>query len=509
MNNFLFETVFGMYSPADQKIFLDYGNGLFGNNFKSTIFHEQTHFILHTETNYGLFTGLFLYLTKEKKFIKLNEAGIKFLANELYKSQEYVQEGFATLFTLVVVQKEKGKEAAKEKLRLMDNKPYGESFATIEFLLDWSQEERDKFTQKTSACAMNTNIHLEFNKSQLFSDHKFIKEYFTHGNNNPFKRLQKLASAIYKNKKLLDCSEEEICKAAGISFLPFMNLKERSNMVNTMLELTSIRERFTEKTVFDPDRPDKTRQFLETVTIMNINSNIRNADALFNIDNLGKLGLPTPDLAFIHYKHNILKDEPLFYEKTKDKDTTVIFFYKNRKPLLVLFTEKEMEIFFKDRNDLTVVTDKNMFNNLTIKDDYNFLKPNFVILRNYLDIKEFLDLLWKYKRKFKHVSFAPTKKHLYITNLFRVENDEDIYIFTGLPVHLSWMKQSDNYKNKMKTHGGFTKLIGTNNKHFSSVMRFLYNTPPEVDYYEFVKNAAAYYPILHRKLTGKDFTGTL
>ncbi|PJE76556.1 hypothetical protein COV05_04275 [Candidatus Uhrbacteria bacterium CG10_big_fil_rev_8_21_14_0_10_48_16] len=266
----------GRYTPVQRYIALDWRKLFLDPQIAQiTLAHEASHYVMG-ESEFGqAVRTIETLLDHMTHFSEEDRSRIREL---LYKSQIFVQEGFATYMEIERLKSLRGKSAALQwaKEHLNRDHGYWDRFTEFSFAHDLSKKYRDFLVGKMSGISLETGMrrfgqHRDF----LLSATKF-EEFLSDPQNNPDERLRLLLQGVKKRPWLLTKSRKEIAEACGLHYNEPSTKNEVANYLTYLWSKTPTPHVIASEMI--GDTPNGEQLFLnafESLRITNLNLDFR------------------------------------------------------------------------------------------------------------------------------------------------------------------------------------------------------------------------------------------
>lgn len=280
-----YHTVAGRYNVTDKWIGLDYSQLLGDPKIADSVMaHEMAHTAMAQETDFGQATYTIFYCQEDFKHLSENETAK--MCNALINSQDFVQEGLATLFQVARLGNLTSKNFAIDWANSVLPREYKDKLERLKFAIDLSQRYRDYFTQKISFLALETGIRVDTRKLDLLSKPDELKKYLEDDDKNPNRRLEKIIEVIRNKSWIVTKTIPEIANLCGIAYFDPTTKDEVADFLNYVTGLTNHPKTFTSRDIGETPKGAETFiQAGKTMIIGNMNLNFTNSSqALFKLD---------------------------------------------------------------------------------------------------------------------------------------------------------------------------------------------------------------------------------
>ena len=252
--NSWYHTLKGTYNIGDETIRLDFGSHIGDSKqAEGTLVHESIHAALAT-FEFGQATKNAEYVIPRIK--DLSEKDRLEMMQLLIGSQDFVQEGFATLMQFLWLAETMGKTAALDLAEKVLPKEYLDKLKEFYFVFDLSKRYRDSFTKMVSSLAMETGIRQTAPAVDPFRSVESLKKYLSDGDNNPNERLKKLIESIKSKTWLATKTPKEVVSQSGISFHAPTSKKDVAAFLTYMASRMGDARVYTEAEVGDSPSED-------------------------------------------------------------------------------------------------------------------------------------------------------------------------------------------------------------------------------------------------------------
>lgn len=278
-----FHTIKGRYNIAESWVGVQYSilDPVMAEN---VMFHELTHALIATTTDFGQATSCLVTITPQIKGVKksVKDEFIK----SLLESQISVQEGFATLIQIIHLQDKVGKEKAQEFIRSMPD-DYQKWLAPLMFVFDLSRSYRSFFTEKVSHLAMENGCRADLpNIGEPKPDLINWYQFFSDENRNPNIRLMKMVETLRYKPWLVTKDPKAIANACGIKYYPPATKKEVAIFLSYLSKQTDNPRTISEDEIGDtPSGDEIAGTFGKNAIVGNMNLNlVETAEVLFSLE---------------------------------------------------------------------------------------------------------------------------------------------------------------------------------------------------------------------------------
>ncbi|MCX6784001.1 MAG: hypothetical protein NT141_02950 [candidate division WWE3 bacterium] len=263
----------GLYNPESRLMGVDYGKlYLDPLRAKQTLFHEVTHSLLTSTTDYGL--AILPILNLLPKITSISREDKDKIKQSLMRNQTNAQEGLATLMELLMLRGEIGKRASLIWARANLTQEYYDWFSPMSFVISMSNRYRENFTTKISRITFQNGFRKACYERDLFGNIKGLQHFLASPSVSPDIRLLKLVQTVAKSPSLLKKSEIDICAAADVEYFPDATKVEVAEFINYLYDLAGIDQKMTEIDV--KQVPEGAAAVLEnTQSLIVANMNIR------------------------------------------------------------------------------------------------------------------------------------------------------------------------------------------------------------------------------------------
>lgn len=304
----------GGYNISTRQVMLDFRHLIEDEKLPSfTLIHESVHAVLGAETEFGHVTNLLYQIQNDLKYEK--EYKDKILS-KVYWSQNFVQEGFATLIPFSLIKKDIGKEEvdkwAEENITNTQKTPYKNYLEKLYFISDLDLDKRNKFYDKISSLAMENGFRKLTPKEDLLNWDK-LNVFLSKPEHNPDNRLEKIIEMVRADNSILDLPIPKIANKTSIQYLP-ADISEIAKFMTYLLSKTNNPIEYKEEYVNTkpPERTTTLNEAFESMVIANMNHDFENtAEILFSPSDflfmskymevivVHKINDQTTDLAFL------------------------------------------------------------------------------------------------------------------------------------------------------------------------------------------------------------------
>lgn len=493
----------GEYAIPRAQIAIDYASNFWSNTAQATYSHEMTHWILFTQTNYGLYLSFLAKLVYEKSVRKKYAETTSYLFEKLFDNQFKTQEGLAVLIMIRSIRADTGESGAEAAVKSLPSE-YQEAYKILEFSISLDDTLFDKFTAFISSAAMNTDIFNDLINMTKIEDMVALGKYFSDMQNNPDLRLQKLAEFIQENPKALNLEAQEICKQAGLTFHTPLNVEQRVKMLNFLLSLTDIEERFDEETIVNRETKNLFEPLIQHTVVSNLNLNLAQARVVLDLKGITAIENQI-EACFMHDESSYFKEAKTELRQLSDRNTTVVFFLKDGGKIWspIRISEFIKTSLVTDFN-ITKIADNTIcdYDDDSIKPLYRELNPNVIIYRSFNELRLLLDCIDKHNLRFYFLSSAFTEGHHFWTFIFRIEGRQLLHILTNIPSVNKYILESKPFQKGLQiSDKSLANIVGDQNgKHYTNYHKVWLGMDPRVDWFELAKDAQAYLPILTKSL---------
>ena len=362
-------SILGAYDLEGRWIGLDYTNLLKDNlTVQLTIFHEQTHYFLCRDTDFGQavesiyqFMPFFKHITKEEK---------EEIKKALSRNQKLVQEGTASLMEFLHLKRVKNKKAALEWAKKSMPDEYFQRLEKLMFVADLSSRYGDFFTMKIPFTSLHLDLRKKIVALDLLSKPSDFIEFLEETNNNPDKRFEALIEVIRYKDYLVTKPENIICEASKIEFYPNNTKEEVAKFLTYLSSLTENPRKFEPTEVKDPRTAGETLLMsFDDMVIANMNVNLGGSDLLNTMEDL------------LHYEKEIKAIMVVTFDIEDDwnKGLSSITGRKHEVGLTALLETGErlgIGMTFRQASELT----KNQFADKTLMVKWGLYKPGLTSL---------------------------------------------------------------------------------------------------------------------------------
>src|SRR5258708_7609833 len=281
-----YHTVLGRYNISDKWIGLDYGKLLMTESrvAESVFAHEMAHNLMSTQTDFGQATYAISKLLEE--FKHLNEKQKLEVVTLITKSQEFVQEGIATIFQIGRLRNLTSKSFALNWTNKTLPPEYLDKMNKMLFVFDWSQRYKDYFTEKVSYLVLETGARKVIPQQDLLRTPEKLANYLADENNNPDLRLERLIGTLKYKAWLITKPIPEIAKECGVTFFEPCTKKECADYLTYIASFTNNPHIYSEADIGDsPQGADAFIQAAQNMVVGNMNLDLTNtAEVLFKLE---------------------------------------------------------------------------------------------------------------------------------------------------------------------------------------------------------------------------------
>ena len=190
MNSHWYHLLKGKYDISEKTVSIDFAK-LMGSPLEAelTLFHESTHGILATQTDFG--QGTHLYYRLCDFFTHVDREAAENMESQLYFAQRFTQEGLATLMQYLHAKNVAGRASADAWMSALSqrNPEYYSFLQELLFVREFSKTYREYFTQKVSYLAMETGIRRYAQEMDIFKSPQSLQHYLSDDDHIPDKRL--------------------------------------------------------------------------------------------------------------------------------------------------------------------------------------------------------------------------------------------------------------------------------------------------------------------------------
>jgi len=412
----------GLYNPATNNIVLDMESHLF-DDIAPVTFHEMMHYYLKF-TNFGSVHAMLCEINSKKEHLKSEP--IETLQKSIKKLHEAMylpQEGLAHVMQVRSIYEKEGMAGVKKLEDSIPNRPK-EALSYCRDFVKFPKERFNKFTGKISNLAINTKVVDDLAQdSSLITDQGKLETYLREGDNSPNQRYQKLCRSIELNPEILDLSEEEICKKAGISYTPQMANAPRANLANTLTAIfTNNPSSLTEENIRVLDGDEMFTEAYKSIIITDP-----------NIHNNAKKNLLTHEIysELSYFRTVFIYNNP---ESPEVKQGLPFYsFSRNKLIIASVFTNPTAAAEKLNQDHTTKVIDTHSFDYTAnaLKPERAMLKPNVVWYKNFFDLEVLLKMISEKGIATSLHVIQWTEKHQFFYYLLRTEDQELLHIFPG------------------------------------------------------------------------------
>lgn len=419
-----YHTTLGRYGIEDKHIILDYSKLLDPVIAKMTLTHEFSHAAM-AESEFGQATHNIISVIDKMSHLCTEEK--EKIGRSLFNSQNFVQEGFATLMQILTLSRDIGQSNsikwAYENLPL----DYLERFKKMEFSMKMSQKHKDYFTAKLSALAMETGIRkLVPSRTLLESEEKFSK-YLSESSANPNLRLDKLLECIEAKPWLITKPLQEIAEASGIEFFEPSTKDEIAEFLTHLMSLTGNSRVFSPLEIGEtPEGPALFHKVAENLVISNFNLSFTGgSEVIYELKD------------FVHYSDVIevimvndleqkLKDRLISGNLVANPEVTIAALTKTGEKFLTATSRLEADdLLKKEFLSATLWSKRGGYNLVTgVLRPVGITRcPDLIIYNNVEGLAEDIESLQDSEPgvKFKYIQLGATEDHPFNTLMIQIE----------------------------------------------------------------------------------------
>lgn len=273
MNTHWFHLLKGKYDIAQKTMAIDFAK-LMGSSLEAqlTLFHESTHGLLAAETDFGQATHIFYKLIDF--FTHVDSDKVAEMTEQLYITQVFTQEGFATLMQYIQAKNKVGRAGADKWMSELSYKnPQCHSYLQkLVFVSSLGLSYREFFTKKISSLAMETGIRRQAQQQDIFRNPEALKQYFADEDNIPDKRLEKIIGVLRYKTWLVTKPIPEIAASCGVRYNDPSTKEEVAEYMSYLTSLTDKPHTYISSDIKETPQGNETLQELyENMMVANIN----------------------------------------------------------------------------------------------------------------------------------------------------------------------------------------------------------------------------------------------
>jgi hypothetical protein len=436
MNNW-YHTLKGAYNIRENTIHLDFGSHIGDSKqAEGTLVHEAIHAAL-ASTEFGQATRTAQQVIPRIK--DLSEKEQLAMMRSLIESQDFVQEGFATLMQFLWLAEDMGKKSALDLAERVLPKEYLDKLKEFYFVFDLSKRYRDLFTATVSNLAMQTDIREIAQKADIFRSHESLKKYLSDEDNNPNERLKKLIVNIKIQTWLVTKTHNEVATASGITFHAPASKKDVAAFLTYMASRMGDGRIYTESEIGDTPRDeDFYPNVAEEVVIGNLSQKFSGQSEM--IFKLGDL-LHYSDVAetiFVSPYHDTKEERDRLASLTGSTPEIVLGMIANTGAKYLTATSHDIaeKILKYELKDATLLAKEGAFNPLTNEafGSPALRHPDFVIYNKAKNLLAMLENFLKTnpEARLKYFYAAAMEGHMLRTLYVKIEDQIPTYVVNTL-----------------------------------------------------------------------------
>lgn len=424
--------ILGRYNISDKWIGLDYASLLMSEApvAESVLAHEMAHNVM-ADTDFGQATYVIIKLLKDLNH--LNDQQKVEVGKMITKSQEFVQEGLATLFQVARLRNLTDKQYALNWVEQTLPSEYQDKLQRLSFVLDLSQSYRDFFTGKISYLVLETGIRKELPRRDLLQNPEKLRNYLTEEKNNPDLRLEKLISTLKYKAWLVTKPIPEIAKECDVEYFEPSTKQECADYLTYVASFTNNPHIYTVENIIDaPQGVEAFKKAAENMIVGNMNMDFTNpADVLFKLQDFifysNKM-----EIVFISPNENIQDRELIKSISGHEPEINISGFLRTgEKYLTTTSKEKAAEILNNDLKNATIWVKWGGFNTIAGKFTWSDkARPADLVIYNNAEqmLDTFKELLkQKPSTKLLHLHAGSRENHPLQTLFIKIENESPIH----------------------------------------------------------------------------------
>jgi len=428
----------GSFNIGDETIRLDFGSHI-GDQIQlaATLVHETTHAAL-ANMEFGQATKNAYHVIPRTKDLSEKEQ-VEVMRLLTLGSQDFVQEGLATLMQFLWLTQEMSKKDVLDLAEKILPPEYLDKLREMYFVFDLSPRYRDEFTKKASTLSMETGIRRVAPSLDLFRSAATLRQYLSEADNNPNERLRKIIKTIKHRTWLVTKPIEEIAAQSGITFHPPTSKKDVAAFLTYMASRMGAPREYTEAEIGDtPDSDEFFRSIAEDVVVGNLNQRFSGqAEIIFKLDD------------FLYYSDVA---ETIFITPYRDTDeerdrltpligetpeiVLAMIASTGAKYVTAVSRDTAERILKSELRSATLLTKAGAFDSATNQmiESPTFRHPDFVI---YNTAKSLLPVLENFSKahpeaRFSHFYASAMEGHILRTLYVKIEGQVPIYAVNAL-----------------------------------------------------------------------------